>query len=147
MLHNPSVTQTNMMGCATAGLHKTILPSVFIRAPPPLHQQRAPTPAMWQQPPPPITFTPTMAAMSPMMPTMPYPAINHMGQQFRPPTPAVAPPAPAPTPPAVMMMHFFAPYQQPPPPSETQIQLIVTIRLQPLWSQRPLQPCNQFCKS
>jgi hypothetical protein len=31
--------------------------------------------------------------------------------------------------------------------SETQIQLIVTFRLQPLWLQRPLQLCNQFCES
>ncbi len=30
--------------------------------------------------------------------------------------------------------------------SEIQIQLIVTIRLQPLWLLRPLQPCNQFCE-
>jgi hypothetical protein len=73
---------------------------------------------MWQQPPPPITFTPTMAAvrlMMPMMSTMPYQAINHMGQQFGPPTPAVALPAPAPTHLAGMMMNFYAPYQQPPP--------------------------------
>jgi hypothetical protein len=55
-----------------------------------------------------------MHPIMPMIPTMPYQAINHMGQQFRPPTPAVALPALAPAPPAGMMMHYYAPYQQPP---------------------------------
>jgi hypothetical protein len=116
--HNPTATQLNTMGGATKGLHKTILPSVSSRAPPPLRQQHAPTPAMLQQLPPPITFPPMMAAMRPimlMMPTMPYQAINHLGQQFGPPTSAVALPAPAPAPPAGMMMHYYALYQQPLP--------------------------------
>ncbi len=105
------------MGGMTVGLHKIILPSVSGHAPPPPRQQCAPALAMWQQPPPLVTFTPTMVAMRSMMPmmlTMPYQAINHMGQQFGPPTPAVPLPAPAPAPPAGMMMHYCAPYQQPP---------------------------------
>ncbi len=107
-----------MMGGEMAGLHKTILPSVSGRAPPFLHQQQAPAPAMWQQLLLPITNTPTIVAMCPMMPmmpTMPYQAINHMSQQFNPPTSVVVPPAPAPAPSAGMMMHYYAPYQQPPP--------------------------------
>ncbi len=125
--HNPSVIQSNMMGGATTGLHKTILPSVSGRAPPPLHQHRAPTPAMLQQLLPPVTFTPMLAGMHPvmpMMPTMTYQAINYMGQQFGPPTPAVAPPAPAPAPPVGMMMHYYTLCQQPPP------LLIVGVKLQ-----------------
>jgi hypothetical protein len=73
---------------------------------------------MWQRLLLPATFTPTVATihpMMPMMPTMPYQAIKHMGHQVGPPTPAVVPPAPAPAPPAGMMMHYYAPYQQPPP--------------------------------
>jgi hypothetical protein len=53
--------------------------------------------------------------MMSMMLTMPYQAINHMGQQFNPPTSPVAPPALAPAPPMGMMMHYYASYQQPPP--------------------------------
>jgi hypothetical protein len=101
-----------------AGFHKMILPSVSNHAPPPLHQQQAPAPVMWQQSPLPVTYTPTMVAMHPMMPmmpTMPYQVINHMGQQFNPPTSAIAPPTLALAPPAGMMMHYYAPYQQPPP--------------------------------
>ncbi len=117
-LHNPSVMQSNTMGGMMASLHKTILPSVSGRSPPPPRQQRAPAPAMWQQPLPPVTFTPMIAMMHlmmPMMPTMPYQAINHMGLQFNPPTPAVVLPALAPAPPAGMVMHYYTPYQQLPP--------------------------------
>jgi hypothetical protein len=115
---NPSVARLNTMGGATAGLHKMILPSASGRAPPPSCQQQAPAPAIWQQPPPLLIYIPTMVAMRPMMPMMPmmpYQAINHMGQQFNPPTSADALSAPARAPPAGMMMHYYAPYQQPPP--------------------------------
>ncbi len=44
-LHNPSATQSNIMGGTTAGLHKAILSSISGHAPPPLRQQRAPTPS------------------------------------------------------------------------------------------------------
>ncbi len=82
---------------------------------------QAPTPMMWQQPTPPMSFTPMMATMHPMMLITPYQAINYMGHQFGhpspqfgPPPPAVAPPGPPPTPSAGMMMPYYNPYLQPP---------------------------------
>jgi hypothetical protein len=68
-----------------------------------------------------------MAAMCPMMPmmlTMPYQATNHMGQQFNPPTSAVAPPAPAPATPAGMMMHLGGPVAKVPFFQMVQISLL-----------------------
>ncbi len=111
---SPNAMRSNTMGGNTAGLHRTILPSAsgcVLPAPrPPL----APTPTMWQQPLPPMNLTPMMATMRPMMPTTPYQAINYMGRQIGPPSPAVATPAPPPTPPAGMMMPYYNPYLQPP---------------------------------
>jgi hypothetical protein len=72
--HNPNATRTNTMGGSTAGLHKMILPSASGRAPPAPRQHRAPAPPMWQPPPPPGNFTPQMATMHPIMPTIPYQA-------------------------------------------------------------------------
>jgi hypothetical protein len=113
--HNPNATRTNTMEGSITGLHRTILPSISGRIQP--RQQRAPAPTMWQQPLPPMNFTPMMAAMHPMMPPTPYQVINYMGQQFghSPPQfgltpPAVAPPAPPPAPPAGMMMPYYNPY-------------------------------------
>jgi hypothetical protein len=89
--HNPNATRTNTMGGNTAGLHRTILPSASGCIPP--CPPRAPTPMMWQQPtPPPMSFTPMMATMHPMMPTTPYQAINYMGHQFGLPPPQFGPP-------------------------------------------------------
>jgi hypothetical protein len=70
-----------------AGLHRMILPSASGCVPPATGQQHAHTPTMWQQPPPPMNFTPMMAAMRPMMLMTPYLAINYTGQQFGPPPP------------------------------------------------------------
>jgi hypothetical protein len=95
--HNPSATRTNTLGGLTVGLHKTILPSIAGRAPPPLRQQRAPATAMWQQPPLPVNNTYLMAAMHltmPMMPLVPYQALYHISQQFSPNPPAATPLAP-----------------------------------------------------
>jgi hypothetical protein len=90
--HNHSATRTNTMGGLMAGLHKTILPSASRRIPPAPRQQCTPAPMMWQQPPPPMNFTPMMTAMHPMMPTTPYHTINHMGPQFGPPPLQFGPP-------------------------------------------------------
>jgi hypothetical protein len=75
-----------------AGLHRTILPSASCCIPPASHQPGAPTPTMWQRPPPPVNFTPMMVAMRPMMPTTPYQAINYMGHQLGPSPPQFGPP-------------------------------------------------------
>jgi hypothetical protein len=110
------------MGGLTAGLHNTILPSASRHIPPVPRQQRTPAPMMWQQPPPPVNFTPIMMAMRLMMPRTPYHTINHMGPQFGPPPPqfgpppptfaAFAPPTPHPAPPAGMTMPYYHQYPQ-----------------------------------
>jgi hypothetical protein len=117
--HNPNTTRTNTMGGSTVGLHKTILTLASRRVPPAPRQQRAPAPAMWQQPPPSVNFTPTMATMHPIMPTMPYQTpyheIHYMEQQFGPPPPTGVPPAPPAPPAGTIMMPYYVPHQQPPP--------------------------------
>jgi hypothetical protein len=130
--HNRTATRTNTQGGLPAGLHKTILPSAAGRVPPPHQQQRAPTQAMWPQPPPPATYpAPYPAAMTTMrstMPAAPYQqAIHHIGQQMVPQTmyhggQPVGPPSPygavqtLPAPPQGTMMYpSYATYQQPPP--------------------------------
>ncbi len=117
--HNTNMTRTNTIEGNTASLHRMIPPSAYGCVP--SHLLRAPNPAMWQQPTPPVSFTPMMATMHPMIPMTPYLAINYMGHQFRhrppqfnPPPPAVAPPTPPPTPPAGMMRLYYNPYPQPP---------------------------------
>jgi hypothetical protein len=119
--HNPNVTRTNTMGGNMAGLHRTILPSTSGPVPPVPRQQHSPALTMWQQPLPPVNFTPMMAVMHPMMPTTPYQAINYMGHQFGPPPPQFGPPLPAvvlhappPALPVGMMMPYYNPYLQPP---------------------------------
>jgi hypothetical protein len=119
LLHNPNATRTNTMGGNTAGLHRMILPSASGCIPPRL--PRAPTPMMWQQLTPPVSFTLMMANMRLMMLRTPYQGINYMGchlghppPQFGHPPPVVALPAPPPTPPAGMMMPYYNPYPQPP---------------------------------
>ncbi len=92
--HNPNATRTNTMGGLTVGLHRMILPSASGCVPPASCQQPALAPTIWQQPPPPMNFTPMMAAMRPMMPMTPYQAINYMGQQFGPHPPQLGPPPP-----------------------------------------------------
>jgi hypothetical protein len=117
-LHNLSATRTNTMGGLTAGLHKTVLPSIVGHATPPLRQQGAPARAMWQQPPPPMNITSLMAVMRPMMPMMPpvpYQVLYHVSQQFGPNPPAAAPPAPPVPQPGTLIMPYYAQYQQPPP--------------------------------
>ncbi len=100
-----------------AGLHKTSLPSASGCAPPLLCQQCAPTTATWQQPPS-INITSLMAVMRlmmPMMPPVPYQMLYHPGQQFGPNPPAAVPPVPpTPQPGTVVMMPYYAQYQQPP---------------------------------
>ncbi len=116
-LHNPSATRANTMGGSTVGLHKTILPSAPRHAPPLLRQQRAPATATWQQPPPPMNITSSMAvmhSMMPMMPPVPYQVLYHVSQQFGPNPPATMPPAPPVPQPGTMMMPYYAQYQQPP---------------------------------
>jgi hypothetical protein len=113
-LHNPNKMRANMMNGFPTGLHKTILPLASGLAPHILHQQCAPAPTSWQQPPPPVNFTNRIA---PMMPPMPYHQMHYMGQQFGPtPPPGTQPAPPAPAPPAdTMMVPYYAPYPQPHP--------------------------------
>jgi hypothetical protein len=103
-----------MINGSAAGLHKMILPLASSRAPHVLCQQRPPTPATWQQPPPTVNF---ITSMLQMMPPAPYHQMHYMGQQFGPRPPQLAQPAPpAPAPPAGMMiMPYYAPYPQPHP--------------------------------
>jgi hypothetical protein len=83
--HNCTTTRTNTQGGLPAGLHKVILPLAAGLAPPPQQQQRAPTQAMWPQPPSPATYTAVMTTMCPTMPAAPYQqAIYHVGQQMGP---------------------------------------------------------------
>ncbi len=65
--HNQNLTRTNMMNELPAGLHKMILPLASDRTPHVLHQQHAPNPASWQQPPPPHNFVNAIAQMMPPM--------------------------------------------------------------------------------
>ncbi len=102
------------MNGSAAGLHKTILPLASGRAPHVPRQQPSPTPASWQQPPPPVNFTTSMLQI--MLPVA-YHQMHYMGHQFGPTPPQVAQPdPPAPAPPAgTMMMPYYAPYPQPHP--------------------------------
>jgi hypothetical protein len=116
LAHNQNATRTNVMNGLPAGLHKTTLslPLASGCTPHIPCQQRAPTPASWQQPPPPVNFTNMMAQM---MPPAPYHQIHYIGQQFGPTPPPVAQPvSPAPAPPAgKMMVPYYTPYPQPHP--------------------------------
>jgi hypothetical protein len=119
--HNWHASRQNTMAGSTAGMHKTILPSISGR---PLPSPRATTqrparPHTWQPLPPPVNFTGHMGtAMRP--PTAPYQAIYNIGQQ--PPwTPPTAPPTglrppwtPPSAPPAGAMPGYYVPYPQPP---------------------------------
>jgi hypothetical protein len=80
LAHNLNATRTNTMGGNMAGLHRTILPSTSSHIP--SRPPQAPTPMIWQQPTPPVSFTLMMAMMRPMMPMTPYQAINYMGHQL-----------------------------------------------------------------
>jgi hypothetical protein len=56
-----------------------------------------------------------MRLMMPMMPPVPYQMLYHPGQQFGPNPPAAVPPVPpTPQPGTVVMMPYYAQYQQPP---------------------------------
>jgi hypothetical protein len=108
-LHNPAATRMNTMGGSTAGLHKTILPSVYGCAPAPSRKQRAPTQTMWQQSPLPINFTSTTMAMCALL-AVPYQAIYNVSQQMGHPPPV---PAPPPAPPAPQQGTYMMPYYAP----------------------------------
>ena len=133
--HNWQASRQNVMAGSSAGMHKTILPSVSGRPLPATRaaaQQPTGRPPAWQPAPPPVNFTGAWAAsmrppvwqpatppvgftgpMATMMrpPTTPYQGIYHVGQQPIGQQPTWTAP---PTPPASAMTPYYAPNPQQP---------------------------------
>ena len=118
--HNRHATRQNTMGGSTGGLHKTILPSMSGRLPPPTRQSHAPMgPPITQQ----MTPTQHMAWQQAGGPPLTraavpnaYPHTQGMWHvnQHAPPPPLPAPPIAAPPPqPGTYMLPPYYQYQQP----------------------------------